>query len=209
MAQIRAIGSRHGNPTLALYGASVGDGSFTRLGQMISGLPIDSRLEYVEATHAVAALGVEAERVHEAAKATLPEFLLLTGGNLSGSALAYSYAQFVCKAKAVRGRFFDAVEEALGMAASMSSDSVAPRYRIDAPPPLDADAKGILANVVLAVNAQLLTRPDAIRQLQAIGLVPADVDPDLYAVRALGDIPVAGVVDGGGATGDVIVPEFA
>jgi len=188
LTQVAAIGNRHANPLLTVWGAKLegGGGDVFQHGRIINGLPVGGDARYIEASlTGVSALLQAAEQAREQAKATLPEFLFTeAGANSSGSALNFRAAQFVAKMEEVRGRWFDAVaqitEVAIAMDTGTAWDPDDRLLRVSAPPVLPVNMTEELANLVSLMGEKLLTKRDAVTRLQRLGWVPDDRDVDEY-----------------------------
>lgn len=188
IAQIRAITNRYGNPILTFFGATVDDDEdLFKFGRVLSAMSPDARAQYLEiGGNAITGIWQVVKEYHQSIRDTLPEFLFSgAGANTSGRAMDLWAQQFRIKMDEVRGRFYGAIARATQYAVLMDRDAAwtdeADWFRILAPPVLPIDA-GTRVNQVVAVrSAKLITLADAVRQLQAVGMVDDELDADDYA----------------------------
>lgn len=189
VCQIQAGLTRFGNPTIVVSGARVdaNRGDVGRFGRVMSGLPVDADVKYLELAGGAIAGGLETVReCLNHLRETRPEFIFAnTGAGESGTARSYLAAAFASQINEVRGHWFDAVARITGIAVALDQNRAYDEGRdaltIDAPPPLPVDVKGEVE--ALYVAASDIRRADRVRRLQTIGLVDPTVDPETYAVQ--------------------------
>lgn len=195
LTQILAIGNRFGNPILWTRGFKLGGSSDVfKHGYVISGLnagggganPAD--MGYLEYHAEIVRLLEAAQASRDYARETLPEFLFTdSGANASGEALNYRASAFVSKMEEIRGRWYDALcrvtQYAVAMDRGQAHDPDVDLYRIDAPPVLPVNTRAELMNLHDVLDHKGLTRVDYVRHLQRLAIVPADVDPEEYAIE--------------------------
>lgn len=192
ITQMQALGARHANPILKAMGTSVGpDADLQTVGRVIELHP-GTDLQWLEANlQAIQALVNQSSQLQDAMRATLPEFLFTeSGANSSGTALSYRASAFVAKIRPIREGMYAALATATAMArriddggAWTAADAV---YLVDGGDPLPMDEAARAQLVVSVMDAGLLRRVDAVRSLQAAGIIP-DGDPVDYANAAVGE----------------------
>lgn len=198
MTQLRAISNRFANPTLFVKGASLASGSDAqKFGRTWANLPPDSEIGYLEPQLVIGQLWEAIQAFKADQRHTVPEFIFSgSGANTSGEALKLRASEFESKMIDVRGRFYAGLAEVTQMcvmlddsATDFDRDSLL--YRIDAAPILPRDRSSHFVMVRDARAAGLLTRRDGVKHMQAIGLVDAEEDPDVYAAALDAEAPDA------------------
>lgn len=200
--QIRAIGTRMGNPIGVLKGAKLGTAAHDawRLGNILSGLPPDGDFSYAEIKSSISELLKALDALLSHIRETEPAYLFAdSAASESGEAKSYRAALFESRVGSIRHRFHGALAEATEIALAFSAGRAYAEeglYRVDLPPVLPRNTK---AEVDTYVQLRGDLRPaDRVRFLQRIGVVPKDADPEEYA-RAAQDEGGAAAVDMMGA----------
>ena len=196
LTQISAIGNRHANPLLAIFGSQIesGGGALFALGRILNGVASDGRVEYVEAAmQGVTTLLEAAKYAREQARQTLPEFLFSdSSAAASGSSLNFRAQQYVTKIESVRGRWFATLARVSGYALALEDgrawDPEAPGVMVSAPPVLPINAAAEIQSLVDARQLGGLKAVDIVQHLQRIGIVPADADPTTYEAEVAAEL---------------------
>ncbi|MEL6344719.1 MAG: phage portal protein [Myxococcota bacterium] len=193
MSQISAVADRYANPKLVIKGAQVDQKTkLTLFGRIIN--LFGGKVEHADAFYLEArldALKVISDRLEGLLKdvrATMPEFLFSGGtSNLSAEALELLATRFETKYRNLRKRIYGGLEKALAMAVAMERngpyDPEAHPVTLQGPPLLPANVKARLEEIKTSKDMGLLLREDAVRHLQALDLIPDDVDPEEYVRR--------------------------
>jgi hypothetical protein len=187
-SQMAAIGNRHANPILLGKGVGLQGIDLFKLGRSIQ-FDGDGEVSYLEANlQGVTALLDQANTVMANVRATNPQFALYSAGaNASGEALRTLGAGYVSYIEAIRRRVHGALALVTAYARSMAAGETwrADRavYRVAAPPVLPADVATETERAKMLVAEGLMTRADAIRHLQRLGVVDPEQSPVEYAAR--------------------------
>jgi hypothetical protein len=191
LTQIKAVGNRHANPLLAMLGVKIGDDADVfKLGRVISGVPSDGDVKYVEATMAGLSTILKTIQAHlDNIRATTPEFIFTEGGAAeSGLSRSYRASLFVSKMEDVRARFYGGIEDAIDMCVALDEDR---EYRpgeggttVTGGPILPPDVTSTLDALQKLKDLGALQRIDVVRKAQALGFVDAGLDPAKYAAEA-------------------------
>lgn len=209
LAQIRAIAHRYAHPHMVVKGLRLTDtlgdgGGVEQLGRRYE-IPADTDIEYLEAgMGAIAPLWETLRDYGDSVRATIPEFTLAgSGANTSGRALEFRADQFRRKMSDLATRTHDPValvtQYAVEMERDRAHDPGRRMYRIGSPPPLPIDQAARLSMVQQAFGAGLLKREDAVRHMQALGLVDEEQDAAAYADALEPETNAAPNVDTSGA----------
>lgn len=188
MTQLQAIGNRHANPILAGIGAKIAAGSdIFKHGRIVSGIPSDGDLKYVEAQLTGIKTLLDAAQAELAqVRATLPEFLFTeSGANSSGSALNFRAAAFVLKMNEVRGRWYAGFARLTEMAVALEErrafDEEDVLLKVTSQPVLPVNVEAELKAINEAKDKGGLLQADYVGHLKRLGIVPANADPKEYA----------------------------
>lgn len=188
--QIGAIGNRHAHPTLAILGAKLGTNTELSLGRVLHGLPADADAKYVSMSgDGIGALRQVVGDIMAHVRETAPEYLFAeSAGAESGTARSYRAAALVAKIEEARGPNLAAIARLLGMAVAREQkrpyDVEADRLILQAPPVIAPHVPTELAAVGTLRTLGLITRADAVRHAQRLGLIDRSVDPVAYAAEA-------------------------
>lgn len=186
--QIRAIGTRMGNPLLVVKGAKLGgqgsSHSLYRLGNTLSNLPADGGVEYAEIQSSINQLLEAVRELRAHVRETEPAYLFADSSAAeSGEAKSYRAALFEARVAAIRARFHGglcaATEIALDVSARRPSAEEG-MFTSDLPPALPRNVSAEVATYSLVRDD--MKKADRVRYLQRIGMIPADADPDEYAL---------------------------
>jgi len=188
LTQGKAIGHRFANPTLVTFGFKLGAGSdVQRFGRSIDGAPVAGKAEYLTAgVSVIGDLLEEAREIDRHIRDTCPEFLFASdSAGESGEARNMRARAFEAKIEDMRGPIYAqlaritaiAVAAEQGRAFDAGLDDC---LTITGPPVLPQSRKGELEALELAKPG--MKRADYTRQLQRLGFVPSDADPEMYAI---------------------------
>lgn len=185
-SQMAAIGNRHANPMLVGVGVGFDGVDTFKFGRSIA-IPQGADAKYLEATlTGITGLLEQATTVLANVRATNPQFALFAAGaNASGEALRTLGAGYVSYIEAIRRRVHGALALATAYARAMEAGEAwrpdRAIYRVTAPPVLPADVAAETERAWTLVERGLMTRADAIRHLQRLGIVDPEQSPMEYA----------------------------
>lgn len=187
-AQANAIGSRQGNPMLVTTGAVIRDNADNpmQLGRVL-GLPIGADAKFLTSDPAaIMACLNRAKAIRASYIQALPEFYFASmGAGESGEARRIKAAALQNKYDDVRVEIYGGITEVTRMAVDMEAGARFERDRNDfeilAAPVLNPDVQQVVKDTIALAKENLITKADAVRQLQRVGYVKADADPDEYA----------------------------
>lgn len=187
-AQVDAAGKRFANPILSVKGAKLDDPDVFKLGRILSGIPKDGSVDYVEPNmQGINALRAEREAKISDLRATRPEFIFHgAGAAASGEALKVRAAQFVGQVEEVRGTVLPAIARLLEMAvAGMTGATYTgePWLELAVPPVLPTDTGALLDSLQKANDMGIIKQRDMVAAVQRVGLIPNEQDPDAYAAE--------------------------
>lgn len=184
------IGGRNAQPLLKLIGAAMDTGDDNAAVGRVLELPTGSDASFLEAGLAgIRGLVEMATAQRQALVEATPEFMFTDAGlNASGTALSYRAGAFKGRIAPARMRFHAAMARATSMAIALENGERMPedaeRYEVTGGPVLPEDASAVFTLTRDARDAGMLTGHDAVRRLQAVGLVPPTAEPMQYAQRA-------------------------
>lgn len=199
LTQGLALGRRHANPLLAMFGARFaadvtaddpGDSDLAQPGAVIDGLPAEARLEWLEANlQGTQVLANMAASIREQMRQANPAFLFQDGGaNSSGRALSYRASAFRAKMQPVAERAWRALELATAYAVALQlgqpwGEGLWDLFEVAGGEAVPGDISAIIEDTLKLLDAEVLSVADAVRQLQAVGVLPDDVDAETYLER--------------------------
>lgn len=194
LTQMQVTGQRHANPLLVALGARIGEASEIQQVGRAASLPQGADLKYLEATlQGIQALLNMAESARQMVAQTLPEFLFVdAGASASGTALSYRAGAFVAKIDPIRHRFYRALGRCVDMAVAFDTStphrSLAGTYEVQggAALPMDVTSLARLYTDLTATGG--MRSVDLVRKLQDLGVVPDDVEPEVYAAQAAREV---------------------
>ena len=191
--QSHATGARFADPKMLAKGVDLSGTKAGHFGRVVQWAPqpgVDSEITYLEPSmQGVKAILETIDRLLEQARATFPEFALFrAGSNASGEALKTLGQGFERKITSARANILTGIAEAVGIAVAIEQgrpyDDDSNPFVVKAGPVLPVDLQQEVDLAATAVGAGLLTRRDAIRRLQVVGLIGPQHDPDEYAAEA-------------------------
>lgn len=206
--QVGAIGNRYADPKTVIRGATVGSSSDLGLfGRVISGLPADGGVEYLEPRlSAIPPLLDALREVIQHIRETAPEFIFAESSAAeSGTARSYRAAALEMKIGEVRNRWLPAIAEITGVAVAMDQgrayDEAVDAFEVQAAPFI---APNVMQEVDVLMAAQsYLRRADIVERLQSLGIASDALTVEQY-LAALDDERMASggpVIDGTGIAG--------
>lgn len=187
VAQVRTIGTRNANPAMVATGMEIPDGAYLQEPGITIDTPApDADVKWLELSmQGLTALLETAIRVTETLRATLPEFLFIdAGAAASGLSLSYRAGAFVSKITPIREGFYRALEWACSLALALergvawSEDLQV--FEVDGGPALPMDQGAVVDMLLALLDGELITREDAVRTLQGMGVIPDGVDAAAY-----------------------------
>jgi hypothetical protein len=187
-SQAKAIATRYANPKWFGAGIDLSNAQdLDKFGRILSTASPDATLNLLEASLSQIGPVLDLiEKVTTAKSHQYPEFLFAeAGANASGEALKMLGTAYEAKYKPARAAFFDAIAEVTEMAAMLSL--LRPfedlgLYTVSAEPLLPVDVEREIR--ILTSIAPNLKRVDVTRRLQELNVgIPADADPEVYAVE--------------------------
>lgn len=193
-SQARAILTRNGNPIMTMKGAVLANdgGNPMQLGRVLN-LPNGADASYLTAAvDSVRAALEVAKSLRDTYVATMPEFLFsqLTSGE-SGEARRFRTEGLVSKYTAMRERVMGELRRVIQMAVEMEEgvahDPNRERIEISQPPVLAIDVAAEIDGLVKLRQQNLIRVADAVRELQGLGKISADRDPEEYAALLADD----------------------
>ena len=193
-SQIRRIGTTNANPLMVGTGVDVGEGAaLQEVGRAI-GVPNDgARIEWLTLPmEGLKALLDSAIAVREQVVQTLPEFLFVDAGSAaSGLSLSYRATAFVSKITPIREGVYEALEWACSLVLALSHGVPWSQdlevFEIDGGPALPMDQAAVVGMLVQLLEAELITREDAVRTLQGMGVIPDGVDAADYVAQIVAE----------------------
>lgn len=192
VSQVRTIGTRNANPAIVATGMEIPDGAnLQEPGVEISTPAPDADVKWLELSmQGLTALLETAIRVTETLRATLPEFLFVdAGASASGLSLSYRATAFVSKVTPIREGFYRALEWACSVALALSRGSAWSEdlqvFEVDGGPALPMDQGAVVLMLGELLDRELITREDAVRTLQGMGVVPDSVDAVEYVGKIM------------------------
>jgi hypothetical protein len=188
--QISAIGDRFANPKMVVIGAQISAGdTSSRFGRIINiwgPNAKDAKVNYLEADlSGVERIAQRLDATLASARATLPEFQLFGGSNLSGEALRLMQTRFQSKYEDIRGRLYRGLARAVAMGVDLALRRPYDPHRtwltVEGPPLLPSDVAAEVGVLKVAKDAGMLSDVDAVRHSQRLGLASSEQSPEDYA----------------------------